>query len=108
VNFAGFSLAQTQNELIANTVNTYHNLLQLRQLYNAAQASTAALEEQRKNVQLIFDIGRVARVDLLKVGVQLANEQQRLFVLDEAISTTGVRSCRRTPCSSFPRELLSA
>lgn len=87
--FAEFSLAQTQNELIANTVNTYHKLLQLRQLRNASQASTSALEEQRKNVQLLFDVGRIARVDLLKVEVQLANEQQRLFALDEAISTTG-------------------
>lgn len=87
--FSALSLAQTRNELIANTVNTYHKLLQLRQLRNASQASTSALEEQRKNVQLLFDVGRSARVELLKIEVQLANEQQRLFALDEAISTTG-------------------
>ena len=87
--FAAFSLAQTRNELIANTVNTYHKLLQLRQLRSASQVSTTALVEQAKNVQLLFEVGRSAKVDLLKVEVQLANEQQRLFALDEAISTTG-------------------
>lgn len=106
--FAEFSLVQTQNELIANTVNTYHKLLQLQQLRNASQASTAALEEQQKNVQLLFEVGRIARVDLLKVEVQLANEQQRLFALDEAISTTGatLRYLMGDPSNTISGELI--
>jgi len=83
------SLAQTRNDLIANTVNTYNKLLQLQQLREASRASTAALEEQFKNAQMLFNVERIARVDLLKVQVQLANEQQRLLALDEAVFTTG-------------------
>ena len=83
------SLAQTRNEVIANTVNTYNKLLQLQQLRGASRASTNALEEQVKNALLLFEVERIAKVDLLKVQVQLASEQQRLLALDEAISTTG-------------------
>ncbi len=81
----GFSL--TRYELIANTVNTYNKILQLQKLREASQASVNALEEQHKNAQLLFNVGRTARVDLLKVDVQLANEQQRLLTVDEALKT---------------------
>ena len=80
-------LSLTRNELIANTVNTYNKILQLQKLREASQASVTALEEQHKNAQLLFNVGRTARVDLLKVEVQLANEQQRLLALDESLRT---------------------
>lgn len=82
------SLALTRNELIANTVNTYHKLLQLQQLRDASAAAVKALETQVSNARLLFDVGRSARVDLLKVEVQLANERQRLLTVDEALATT--------------------
>lgn len=83
------SLSLTRNELIANTVNSYHKLLQLQQLRGASAATVKALETQASNAQLLFDVGRIARVDLLKVKVQLANERQRALSFDEAIATTG-------------------
>jgi len=84
-----YSLARTLNDLIANTVNTYNKILQLASLREASSASVAALEEQLKSTRLLFDVGRIARVDLLKVEVQLANERQRLLTLDEGIATAG-------------------
>ncbi len=81
------SLALTRNDLIANTVNAYNKLLQTGKLKEASQASLRALEEQQKNSQLLFDVGRIARVDLLKIEVQLANERQRLLSLEEAERT---------------------
>ena len=81
------TLTLTRNELIANIVNTYHKLLQSGKLKEASQSSLQALEEQRKNAQLLFDVGRIARVDLLKIEVQLANEKQRLLSLVEAEKT---------------------
>ena len=81
------TLNYTKNELIANTVNTYNKLIQIERLKEASQSSLKALEEQHKNAQLFFDIGRIARVDLLKIEVQLANEQQRLLSLQEAEKT---------------------
>jgi len=77
----------TRNEVIANTVNTYNKILQIRKFREASQTSLTALEEQYKNTQLLFKVGRIARVDLLKVEVQLANERQRLIALDSGIAT---------------------
>lgn len=77
----------TRNEVIANTVNTYNKILQLRKLREASQTSLQALEEQYRNAELLFRVGRIARVDLLKVEVQLANERQRLIALDAGIIT---------------------
>ena len=81
------ALSLTRNDLIANTVNTYNKILQIRKLREASGASVMALEEQRKNVQQLYDVKRAARVDLLKVEVQLANEKQRLLTLDESLTT---------------------
>ena len=81
------SLSLTRNDLIANTVNTYNKLLQTGKLNEASNASLKALEEQRRNAQLLFDVGRIARVDLLKIEVQLANEKQRFLSLEEAVKT---------------------
>jgi outer membrane protein TolC len=82
------SLAQSRNELIANTVNSYNKLLQLQNLKMASDATLKALGTQLSNSRLLFDVGRIARVDLLKVEVQLANERQRALSFDEAIATT--------------------
>lgn len=82
------NLTLTRNELIVNVVNTYNKILQLRKLREASQSSVTALENQLQNAQLLFKVGRVARIDLLKVDVQLANEKQRLLSLDQAIETS--------------------
>jgi outer membrane protein len=79
---------QTKNDIIANTVNAYNKILQLQELHKASEAQVKALEEQAKNTRLLLDVGRVARVDLLKVEVQLANERQRLLATEEALKTT--------------------
>ncbi len=78
----------TRNEVLANVVNTYNKILQLRELRNASLSSVDALEKQLRNTRLMTDVGRVARVDLLKVEVQLANERQRLLSIDEGLSTS--------------------
>ncbi|MCX5827857.1 MAG: TolC family protein [Deltaproteobacteria bacterium] len=78
--------ALNRNDIIANTVNTYNKLLQFQKLREASQSSVTALENQQKNSQLLFDVGRIAKADLLKVEVQLANEQQRLLSIDEGLA----------------------
>lgn len=75
----------TRNELIANTVATYNKILQLQALVTASQQAVAALEQQQANAKLMFDLGRIARVDLLKVEVQKTNEAQRLLALQEGL-----------------------
>jgi len=78
---------QTKNDVIANTVNAYNKTLQLQELRKASEAQVKALEEQAKNTRLLLDVGRVPRVDLLKVEVQLANERQRLLATEEGLKT---------------------
>jgi outer membrane protein len=78
---------QTKNDIIANTVNAYNKILQLQQLRKTSEAQVKALEEQAKNTRLLLDVGRAARVDLLKVEVQLANERQRLLATEEGLKT---------------------
>jgi len=78
--------ALNRNEIIANTVNTYNKLLQLQKLHEASQASVAALENQVKDSRLLFKVGRIAKADLLKVEVQLANERQRLLSIEEGLA----------------------
>ena len=80
------ALAMTRSEIIANTVNTYNKILQLQKLRRASRTSVTALENQQKDSQRLFDVGRIAKVDLLKVEVQLANERQRLLSLDEGLA----------------------
>lgn len=82
------SFILTRNDLIANTVATYNKILQLTALAESSRSAVAALGEQQKNAQLLFDLGRIARVDLLKVGVQKVNEEQRLLALNEALKNT--------------------
>lgn len=82
------TLTLTRFDIIANTVNTYNKLLQLGKLREASGASVAALAEQAKNAELLLDLGRIARVDLLKVEVQLSNERQRLASIEEGIAIT--------------------
>ena len=82
------SFILTRNELIANTVATYNKILQLTSLTESSRRAVAALEEQQKNAKLLFDLGRIARVDLLKVEVQKVNEEQRLLALNEALKNS--------------------
>jgi outer membrane protein len=97
------TLVLTRNEIIANTVNTYNKLLQLQKLQKASSASVNALEEQRNNVSLLYNLGRVARVDLLKVEVQLSNENQRLASINEGLSAS-----RETLAFLMGRSVISA
>ncbi|MCX5826284.1 MAG: TolC family protein [Deltaproteobacteria bacterium] len=80
--------ALTRNEVIANIINTYNKILQLQKLQEASQTSVTALESQQKNAQLMFNVGRIANADLLKVEVQLANERQRLLSLQEGLANS--------------------
>lgn len=116
------SLSLSRNELIANTINSYNKLLQLQKLKVASNATLAALETQLKNARLLFDLGRIARVDLLKVEVQLANERQRALSFDEAIAAgdatlrflmgddpaTGGAQLRLTDSLSLPKQATAA
>ncbi|MGC8736007.1 MAG: TolC family protein [Dissulfurimicrobium sp.] len=78
----------TTQDLIANVTNTFNKLLELKELRKAYIKSVRALEEQKKDAGLLLKIGRVAKVDLLRIEVQLASERQNLVRAEESIART--------------------
>ena len=81
-------IAFTEQELVANIMNTFNKLLQLRELKKANIKSVEALERQKGNTELLVKAGRSANLELLRVDVQLAGEQQNLIKTGEAINRT--------------------
>ena len=80
--------AFTEQELVANTMNTFNKLLQLRELKKANIKAVEALERQRGNTELLVKTGRSANLELLRIDVQLAGEKQNLIKTREAINRT--------------------
>ena len=78
----------TLQDVIANVTNTFNKILQLKQLRGAQEKSVEALEEQTKNTELLVKTGRTAKVELLRIDVQLASEKQNLIRTVEAMSRT--------------------
>ncbi len=72
-------LAQTADELIFNLSSTFYNLLRLKENVKATEANVRALEESRRNIQHLVEVGRAPRVDLFKVNTRLAAVRQELI-----------------------------
>jgi outer membrane protein len=75
----------TIQDLAGNVTNTFNKILQLRALRTAYMKSVEALDQQTKNTELLVKSGRSAKVDLLRIEVQLASEQQNLIRTGENI-----------------------
>jgi outer membrane protein len=76
----------TTQDVIANVTNTFNKLLQLKEFRVANLKSVEALERQQKNTKLFVETGRTAKVELLRVEVQLASERQNLIRTEETIN----------------------
>jgi len=76
----------TTQDVIANVTNTFNKLLQLKEFRVANLKSVEALERQQKNTKLFVEAGRSAKVELLRVEVQLASERQNLIRTEETIN----------------------
>ena len=82
---AGNLLAQRREDEIIFTVSSqYLDLLTLRDLEDAATASLESLRELDQATQQLVTQGRAARVDKLKVEVQMAERQSQLAELEAA------------------------
>jgi outer membrane protein len=76
----------TTQDIIANVSNAFNKLLQLKEFRVANLKSVEALERQEKNTRLFFEAGRAAKVELLRIEVQLASERQNLIRTEETIN----------------------
>jgi outer membrane protein TolC len=72
-------LAQSADELIFNLSSTFYNILRLQENVKATEANVKALEEARKNIRSLVEVGRAPKVDLFKVNTRLAAVRQDLI-----------------------------
>jgi outer membrane protein len=77
--------AFTVQDIVSNVTNTFNKMLQLKELENAYMKSVEALERQTKNTELLVKAGRSAKVEVLRIEVQLASEQQSLIRTQENV-----------------------
>lgn len=74
----GYSKSLQQTKL--DTTTAYFKLLQTRNLRQVNQESVDNLTAHLRNVQAQYDVGTVARSDVLRSEVELANAQQNLII----------------------------
>jgi outer membrane protein len=70
---AKVNVLDVERDLDFDVTSTYANLVQLDRDIQAAQESVSALTESRRVIAQMFDEGKVAKVDLLKVDTRLAD-----------------------------------
>ena len=70
---------RTYNEMRSTVTNNYFKMLQADNLQKLNAESVTRLEDHLKNVQAQYDVGVVAKVDVLRSQVELADAQQNLI-----------------------------
>ena len=70
---------RTYNEMRSTVTNGYFKMLQADNLQKLNAESVTRLEDHLKNVQAQYDVGVVAKVDVLRSQVELANAKQTLI-----------------------------
>jgi outer membrane protein TolC len=78
------SVRDVQRQLIFDVTASYARTFQLDSDVQAAQESVQALQEARRDAKHMLDVGKVARVDLLKVDAGLADVQDELSEFSDA------------------------
>jgi outer membrane protein len=71
-------LSRTRDELIFNVSSTFYGILSQEKVIESLKFSLNAMEEQRKKTAAMLEVAKVARVDLLRTEVRLADLQQSL------------------------------
>jgi outer membrane protein len=77
---ADLGVAETRQQLKLDATTAYFNLLQTRNLLQVRQESVDNLAAHLKNVQAQYDVGTVAKSDVLRSEVELADAQQNLII----------------------------
>lgn len=72
------------NDMRATVTTGYCDLLQAGNMQQLGRESVQRLEDHLKNVQAQYEVGVVAKVDVLRSQVELANAQQSLIQAENA------------------------
>lgn len=75
---------KSYNDMRTTVTNGYFDVLQADNLQKLGRESVDRLAEHLKNVKAQYDVGVVAKVDVLRSEVELANAQQSLIKAENA------------------------
>lgn len=78
VDIADLGVTKSRQQIKLDATSGYFAVLQARNMVKVNQESVASLQEHLKNVQAQFSVGTVAKSDVLRSEVELANAQQTL------------------------------
>lgn len=78
-NAAQQGVVKAEEQLRLDTTTAYYNVLQTNNLIKVNQETVDSLNEHLKNVQAQYEAGTVAKSDVLRSEVELANAQQNLI-----------------------------
>ncbi len=83
-------LRLAREELITGVASTYYRILQLQEEVRATEASMASLRESQRLVRAQVEVGKAARVELLKINTRAAAVEQVLIRVrnDEEVART--------------------
>lgn len=76
---ADLGVEQAKQQIKLNATTGYFDILQARNLVKVDQESVDSLDAHLKNVQAQYAVGTVAKSDVLRSEVELANAQQTLI-----------------------------
>lgn len=82
---ADLGVAQAKQQVKLDATTGYFNVLQARNMLKVSQDSVNSLTEHLKNVQAQYNVGTVAKTDVLRSEVELANSQQNLIKAQNAL-----------------------
>ncbi|MPM69751.1 Outer membrane efflux protein BepC [bioreactor metagenome] len=84
VKSADLTVDKTKQQIKLDATSGYYSILKTENLVKVAQESVDSLTEHLKNVQAQFSVGTVAKSDVLRSEVELANAQQSLIKAQNA------------------------
>ena len=82
INQADLTLENTMQEIKYQTTAAYYQMLQRRALMKIEQDAVNLLQEHLNNVNLQYEVGTIAKSDVLSSKVQLAARQQSLVTAE--------------------------
>ena len=78
LNTADLTLENSRQTVKYQAAAAYYQVLQQKSLVNVQEEAVQLLEEHLRNVAIQYEVGTVAKSDVLATSVQLANSQQAL------------------------------
>lgn len=82
--YAEVGVQKAYNDMRTTVTTGYFDMLQAGNMQQLGQESVTRLEDHLKNVQAQYDVGVVAKVDVLRSQVELANAKQDLIKAENA------------------------